>query len=110
MSYLEQDRRFLADEKKSLEISETNTNFHPLTRDRDSDLSGREQALEGAAYDCKHKLAPHDIGLEDPEWVKIRDEKIQKQQEKQEQDIKERDKDLALQQQCEPMDFSDPDG
>ena len=88
MSESEYDRKSLAAPKQSLGISHTNTSFDPLTQPPDSDLSDRAQALQDAAYACKHKLAPHNIGLEDPEWIKRRDDNIQKEQKKKEQEKK----------------------
>ena len=109
LSAQKDDANLLAAQREA--IGTSYTNLDPFTRDQGSDISTRAQALEDAAYTCKHKLTPKDIGLENPEWMKIRDERLQKEQEeKKEQDIKERDEYLALQQQSEPMDLSDPDG
>ena len=43
-----------------------------------------------------------------PEWMKLRDEFLQEEQEK--KNIEEQDQYLVLQQQSEPLDIIDPDG
>lgn len=57
------------------DVGASHTSNDPFTRDQGRDLLSRAQALEGAAITCKHKLVPKDIGLENPSWVKIREDK-----------------------------------
>ena len=64
---------------------------HPFARDDYAIVSTRVQSLEDAAYTCKHKLTNKDAGLDNPAWMKERDEYLQNVQD------------------SEPLDIIDPD-